>query len=97
MIYKGYDWTELGIRFNLLSEKDFESNNYNEDQLLEDMQTYLRRNADAETVQHLREHLTLLVEHDNSYKTPVWEGLLNVKDDFTLIRISIPLIPYMWD
>jgi hypothetical protein len=28
---------------------------------------------------------------------PMWKGMSEIKDDFTLIQMTIPNIGYMWD
>lgn len=97
MTYKGFDYSEIAQRFGLLPEGDLENVEYDENNLVPLIQDHISANMGPETEKELREHLTLLIGHDNTYQTPVWEGLLKVKDTHTFLQMCIPLIGYMWD
>ena len=45
----------------------------------------------------IRLFLTELAKSEISYMTPMWKGMSEIKDDFTLIQMTIPNIGYMWD
>jgi hypothetical protein len=104
--YKGFDFTEIAQRFGILPEGDLENVEYDDDNIVPLIQDHISQRVrenlhlstfDSKEEKELREHLTLLIGHGNSYQTPVWEGLLNVKDTHTFLQMCIPLIGYMWD
>ena len=102
MKYVGVSWAELGVRFKLITLEQYEDSSYDEDELLEEIKDYISNNTGVgdhlyKIRRHLREHLTLLIERDKSYKQPLWRGLLNIEDEHTFMQMCIPLIGYMWD
>ena len=50
----------------------------------------------ARAVAEMKAFLAALKTWDN-YSNPVWEGLLQVEDDYSFVRLFLPLLPYMWD
>ena len=44
----------------------------------------------------VRYYLFLLSIKDKGYYGPMWRGMSKITDDYSLLRIAIPLIPYMW-
>jgi len=48
-----------------------------------------------EGCRQIREYLTILSSHDDSY-TPLFEGVLNIKDDFVLLRTFKCFLRHMW-
>lgn len=90
--WKGYDWSELAQRFGLVEDLY----DCQEEDLLAKIKDFILKNA-IEAEPHLREHLALLIKHNNTYQTPVWEGLLKIKNNHTFISMCIPLIGLMWD
>lgn len=103
MEYPGFDWSELGVRFGLITPEQYEDSSYDEDELLEGIKEYISSNTSPvedpspEMVRHLKEHLTLLIERDCTYNSPLWRGLLGIENHYTFCNMCIPLIEYMWD
>jgi len=103
MEYPGFDWSELGVRFGLITPEQHEDSSYDEDKLLEEIKAYIEKNThpvngvSQEMVRHLKEHLTLLIEHDNTYNSPLWKGLMGIENHHTFCNMCVPLIEYMWD
>jgi len=44
----------------------------------------------------IRMYARKLAIGDNSYYAPLWRGLARIKDDFTIVRATILLLPCMW-
>jgi len=93
--YEGKDWTELSKQFGLF-ENDLE-----DEITLQKTKDYLvsKHFSDTESVSsEIRLFLRALCRNcdGNKYTTPIWKGLLNVEDDFTLIKYTIVLLEHMW-
>jgi len=50
-----------------------------------------------ELADDLRQFLTELSKYHNSYYDVMWEGMSKIKDDYSLIVITIPIVVFMWD
>lgn len=96
MEFKGYDWTELAKCFGLFE------NEYEDELTLKKTKDYLVTNHFSNTEYLAKEIRRFLFElyknclQSKRYSTPVWKGLLNIEDDFTLIKYTIILLEYMW-
>lgn len=51
----------------------------------------------SETAFELRCFLVALSEDGMSYHGPLWRGLSEVEDDWSLLQIAVILVPCMWD
>ena len=97
MEFEGFDWTELSQAFGLYKESE-------EDEMtLKKTRDYLLEHhfpkASSEVADTIRSYLAALYDRSSKagkYSTPVWGGLLEVKDDRTLIKYTIILLEYMW-
>lgn len=62
-----------------------------------------RRNGDIpecelkKVAADLRIFLKTLSKHDHGYLGPMWKGMSKIKSDEELVKVTIPLIGYMWD
>lgn len=96
MNFKGYDWTELTECFGLF-DKELE-----DEMLLQKTRNYLvsKHFSDGDYLAgEIRCFLRMLYQNclkAQRYNTPIWKGLLDVKDDFTLIKYTIILLDVMW-
>lgn len=45
----------------------------------------------------LRRLLSDLGESDTSYHSGVWKTMSEIKDDWSLLQLAVPLIGHMWD
>ncbi len=99
MTFEGVDWTELSKCFGIIGE-DFQGNK--EEVILEETREYLYQSfltdREKEVADTIRVFLERLYENSKGVKenAPVWKGLLEIKDDFTLIKYSGILLEYMW-
>lgn len=91
--FKGWDWSELAARFGVaIPDED-------DPTPLADFLAEWHTKNDSEKdriAATCREFLEALVSADPSYNRPVWEGLVKVKDDDTLIAFMTKLIGWMW-
>lgn len=93
--FKGWDYEELGDCWKLF--KKFNAD-IDTDKIIID---YLRNEGDKKKkiiARDIRLFLTRVLSQgiNVGYWAPVWRGLLEIKDDYTLIQVTIPLLPYMW-
>lgn len=51
----------------------------------------------GELAEDIRAFLTELSKYHNSYYDVLWEGMAKIKDDFSLIVMTIAIIGFMWD
>lgn len=101
MEFEGYDWTELAVHFGILSKEenvqdDTESLNKTKEYL---HSTLFDEEKQKEIVIPLRQFLDKLYNMSlrHSHEAPIWHGLLEITDNFTLIKYSIILLEYMWN
>jgi hypothetical protein len=95
MKLKGHDWTELGEYWLICkpSLSDKTAAQRIKQHLLDVCGT---NTALKQTAKDVRTFLRALIKQENSYSTPVWKGLLAVKDDETLLKFTIELLECMW-
>jgi hypothetical protein len=98
--FNGWDYTELAEAWNLyipvwpMDDKLIEYyleglfRNYNGNKPTRPMR---------KAAKDIRLFLTELSKSKISYQSPMWKGMSEIKDDFTLIQMTIPNIGYMWD
>ena len=100
--FNGWDWTELCECWNIPSEDYSDFNIYTDD--AQHIKLYLRSCLNYEksrvmrkTANDIRDYLVELALQDHTYKTPVWEAMSGIEEDFTLIQLTISMIDHMWD
>lgn len=99
-VFKGWDWCELSRCFDL---ELMDENEYDMKTLQAFLIEYSRRmfagNPKEETdlvVTKCKEFLSKIAEFEHDFGSPVWKGLLEVKDDDTFLSFFIDLLPRMW-
>ncbi len=97
MNFDGIDWTELSKFFGLFDESD------DDETVLKKTKEYLLENhfpyANDTVADTIRLFLVALHDRclkDGRYSTPIWNGLLEVRDNRTLIKYTIILLEHMW-
>ena len=50
-----------------------------------------------EVVQDLRVYLKYLGRYNHTYKSGVWREISKIRDDWTIIQLTMDLIGHMWD
>ncbi|HEX9058560.1 MAG TPA: hypothetical protein VF941_00085 [Clostridia bacterium] len=99
MDFKGIDWTELSIYFGII-EKDYEGGN--DKAVLEETKEYLKlalySDKEVETANSIRLFVQKLYSNSNGVKAnaPIWKGLSEVRESFTIIKYTIILLEQMW-
>ena len=99
--FKGFDYVELMDRWGLKQSNDaFDRING------EKLQGFLRNTMDSQNknkmskiAKDIREFAIALSGEEEQLENSCchfWLGLSNIEDNYNLIRITIPLIPYMW-
>jgi hypothetical protein len=103
---RGWDWTEIGkiLGYNI-------DNNINEHSVNANIRKKLRKIhrilcisndqkeiSDAKLkVNQIRHFITKLCENNNSYITPLYQGLNKIEEDSEFIRFVDVLLLYLWD
>lgn len=99
MEFEGVDWTELSIYFEIVKQ-DYDGGQDEKVLLLtkDFLQSVLMSDRETEVANGIRQFLTKLYNNSIEYKhnAPIWKGLLEVNDDFTLIKYTILLLEHMW-
>lgn len=95
--FKGYDWTELAEYFGA-DVSDEESSKAIDEKLT----TIIREMHDDSLKTHpdavkIREYIIKLEKCDNTYKKPLWKGLLNIKADSVFLKFVSLLYCEMWN
>lgn len=96
--FQGVDWRELSERWGI----DFK-NDLTDDECLNETASYIIQSVpykdkrQKKVARDIRSFLKKLIKWDNTYKTPVWEGLLKVENDETLLTFTYHLLQDMWD
>lgn len=89
--FKGIDWSELSERWGLNLEL--------EDHLLSELTIkHMLQGEPCELAQDIRAFLEALCKQSENwdYCSPVWNGLLEVEHDETLIKFTTQLLECMW-
>ena len=92
--FKGWDWNELMEAFKLDIDDDDDIN-------LLRLRKYLKEqigtSKERETVEIIKGYVNAMLKYkDLCAEAPVWEGLLKVGCDSTIIQLTIYLLEYMW-
>lgn len=100
--FKGHDFLELADYWGIDTEKE-------DDEIIQEMiqkiegavvQLRFLPNSSNEVANDLRSFVqalwTTTQEHDFP-ESPIWEGLLKIKDDDTFLQFCIPLLRNMWN
>jgi len=102
---KGWDWTEISriLGVNSKEEKTLLKKTKKKLELLSsDMypphgQAYIYTKEEAKfKINQIRFFVKTIAENDNSYTTPLWEGLYKIEDDSVFINYVGVLLAYMW-
>lgn len=106
--FVGYDYYELAEKWGLnLSNYNRYNNGIDEYKIFAlYIENFLFRMHFYETTEEpsrvmkafckdARSYLKALPEF-NMYDSPAWKGLSEVEDDFSFLRLFIPLVGYMW-
>ncbi|TQR33947.1 hypothetical protein [Brevibacillus brevis] len=99
MQFEGIDWTELSIYFEVV-EQNYDGGQ--DEKVLNLTKDFLRStlmsDREAEVANGIRQFLTKLYKNsiEHKHNAPIWKGLLEVNDDFTLIKYTILLLEHMW-
>lgn len=96
--FQGCDWTELCDFWNIKIPKDA----YDEEErkpLIEFIQSHYdgyNDKYDEHIIEGCKSYLKALIKNDRCYSTPLWQGLLQIKDNTTFMQYFIWLLPSMW-
>jgi len=102
--FQGWDYLELANAWNLYIP-DANSNIEDHEPIKWFLEKILRNYINGKTritkkvASDLRVFLSKLGDVDNvvGNEYPMWKGMSEIESDYNLIRLSIPLIGYMWD
>jgi hypothetical protein len=91
--FKGWDYTELSEKWGLKNAKASGIKDYITDVF------HIRDEKQIKgVVKDVRDYLKALIKcsKKNDFKWPLWEGLLNITDDETLLQYTCNLVEGMW-
>ena len=98
--FKGWDWQELAEAFEIdLIDLD-EDSDANVSLVTEFLFDVLNRQNKKEMkaiVKTIKRFLKQLIKQGHTYCGPLWKGLTEIKSDYVIIQMTIPLLGYMWD
>jgi hypothetical protein len=107
--FKGYEWEELAEYWakkysaRELDPAPYEEEVEGETELLAVLRKFIESGSDdkerlAELAQDVRLFLEALEQEAEKidYSAPIWHGLRQVEDDYTLLNFTHALLPYMW-
>ena len=96
-VFKGYDWSELAKYFGV-DGSDAEGEKIIDEKLnliISELHgCSFKAHPDAIKI---REYVSKLEKDDDTYKRPLWKGLLNIKEDGTFIKFVKILYKEMWN
>jgi hypothetical protein len=102
MEFKGVDWTELAIHFEII-DKDYQGGIEEDEQVIKKTQDFLNSSLltenEQEVAKALRNFLSEFIVNAKDARGgsyPLWKGLAEVEDDLNLIRFTAVLLPYLW-
>jgi len=97
MKYQGYDWAELAREFGTFAGDCLD------EITLEKTRQYLLENHFTDNNAYVADEIRLFLTqlYDVCLKAeddaaPIWRGLLEVKDDFILVKYTYVLLEHMW-
>lgn len=99
MKIEGIDWTEISKCFGIIDD-DYEGGN--DEEIITTTKKYLLDSLDSdrekEVAELLRDFTTKLYNNSVGVKSnaSIWKGLMEVENDFTIIKYSYILFEYMW-
>lgn len=97
--FKGYDSSELAVRWGLYSEKELEI--VDGTVVKESIKQYIFENKNNEVViNDIKEYLNVLIEQSDEidYNTPIWKALLDIskEDKNAFLQWVVYLLDAMW-
>lgn len=101
---KGWDYCELAYMLGIIDNlnEDGYPAGFDEDKVATELRDklgklYFENPEEAEEIYKcIRKFLQALVAAENSYWLPVWEGLLNIEESYTLFTATASLLEHMW-
>ena len=102
--FRGHDYVELAEYWELIDDIEDSGTDNNSDELLKKrinaymFDTLGDKKRMVKVTKILRKFISVLYKQSKKidYQYPVWKGLLNVKDDETLIKFTSVLLKGMW-
>jgi hypothetical protein len=98
--FKGWDWQELAEAFELDLidlDDDSDENVFLVTDFLFEVLNRRNEKEMKEIVKFTKRFLKQLIKQGHTYCGPLWKGLSEIKSDYVLIQMIIPLLAYMWD
>ena len=106
--YNGWDYSELGEALNICTDAwdDFKGEPYPhldwDDSVwlkyyIQNLKWHGESRPSLKFCKELRAFLSELIKQDHTYWSPIWQGLLLCKSDYTLLQATRCLIGYMLD
>jgi hypothetical protein len=106
MKWKGYDWTEIAEFLGVDILQDNEETIAKEThQLLHQLFADARQadvtegaypGSSKQKIKEIRQFVSKLIEQNQGYDKPLWEGLLAIEDDSVFIEYVDRLLECMW-
>ena len=96
--FKGWDWTELASCWGCRCTKDEECEKAIDKYICERLPFGSEKeiSKQKECAKDLRRFLKKLVKGPGCSK-PIWQGLLQVEDNYTLLSFTRVLLTFMWN
>ena len=96
-VFKGWDWIEIAEYFGI-NENDAKSSEAIDDKLETIRMEIGGLSFDAHPdVIKLKEFVSACYKSDDTYKKPLWKGLMNIKEDGTFIKFMVLNYKEMWN
>ncbi|WP_337100124.1 hypothetical protein [Paenibacillus sp. YIM B09110] len=95
MGFKGRDWTELAIRWSIPIDQNEEITLNKVDQIISSVMVDFEV-INKEVLMDMREFLREFIKYE-SYKQPIFEGLMKVEEPNTFIKYYRYLLSQMWN
>ena len=92
--FEGWDWTELGTAWNLYDL----NNNIKDEDAANLIKQYIVDNYDQNNtiIEDMKLFLQEIVDGDTLYETPLFKGLLEIKNNEVFVKYYCELLEYMW-
>lgn len=92
--FKGWDWTELGTAWNLYDL----DNNIKDEDAAKLIKQYIvdNYNQNNTIIEDMKLFLQEIVDSDILYETPLFKGLLEIKNNEIFVKYYCELLEYMW-
>jgi len=104
IVLHGSDWTELGEMFGILcDDDDAQTARHVRNKIGELADRFVLRDPaplpeDFRRLELIRGFVSLLRDGSRGigYCAPLWQGLLEIQDDWTFLRFVMVLLEFMW-